>query len=160
MATSHMIGCCTNQRGTAVCLFICWPPGLCWVCPISVQPIQQLLDKKKCLLFVFSISKFKSLLFLAFLYYCKPHFDTFVSGNASARAPVAVQQSFIWHSLCLTSAFCLEWNECAMFYRSVSKLFQLLSQLSRLRQPWFAGEVGKPSGQGGMLWPLVYFINL
>lgn len=123
MATSSKRNCC---------VFIYLLPARSLLGVLNLRPTETTIaGEKKCLLFVFSISKFESLLFLAFLYYCQ--FDTFVSGNASARAPVAVQQSFIWQSLCLTSTFCLELNQSAMFYRSLAKLFQLLSQLRQVK---------------------------
>lgn len=102
--------CCTNQRGTKrdCCVFIYLLTAQSLLGVPNLCPTDTTTAEKKSLLFVFSISKFESLLFLAFLYYCNLHFDTSVSGNASARAPVVVQQSFIWQSLCLTSAFWLE----------------------------------------------------
>lgn len=132
------------RRGTLVCLCVRWPPGLCWVCPISLQLIQQLLEKKKShVVCFFSTSEFKSWLFLAFLCYCKLLFDTCVSTDARERGSGDSPANFHPVKLAFETfdkLICLEWSERTIFFFT----FLSLSCFSCYHSP---GRIGRRSGE-------------
>ena len=118
--------------------------------------------KQKLPAVCFLILQFKSLLILAFLYYCSrtlTRLNSVVSGNTSARpAPVALQRSSL---KCLKSAFVCNEPSVSYFTFLLTKLLQLLSQSRRITHTWCVAELlGLTWGAVGVHWPRVYTIHL
>ncbi len=108
------------------------------------------------------ISKFKSLLILAFLSRCccpLSQSNSVVSRNKSICLPATSHLVKVVFET-FEKWICVEWNRCAIFYLSVTKLVQLLSQWRQNTLAWCGAEPWRLTWGCGMPWPPVYIIHL